>query len=114
MDYLTAFIFSKNKISNYFSSIKETNNFCLFFFLTIVWWYENLLKKHPCVRLAPHAHSMSILRRYLLPCVVLLDLNLPLLSSLRGFNPAHPTSIAAVANVFMSTPNSAIICIAPC
>ena len=27
MDYLTAFIFSKNKISNYFSSIKETNNF---------------------------------------------------------------------------------------
>lgn len=45
---------------------------------------------------------------------MLLDFNFLLLLSLRGLTPANPTSMAAVRNILMFTPISAIICVADC
>ena len=55
---------------------------------------------------------MSICLRYLLPCVTLRLLYRPLLTYLRDLSPHHSTRHAAVANIFMSTPISAIIAVA--
>ena len=56
----------------------------------------------------PHAHSMMVLRRNTLLWVILRDLYFPLDTSLRGFSPLQDARCAAVRNLVMSTPISAI------
>src|SRR5690606_16116139 len=66
------------------------------------------------VRLAPHAHCTSIIRRYLFPWRVFRPLIFPALWSFLGRSPAQPTKFDAVWKYAMSAPTSAMILAALC